>query len=427
MKFKNMFLLYASLGLTNFATAVTYSENDIFVDYNENGECSIGSSKIPTQHINDNKNNLRNLLGQWQFSSISDGYIVGGSGYGFEVKKGQANNAVCIKSQPTRNFLIFSKFGTNSNPESYALPVDFDYIDNKCQARNRYIFVNRVSGNGKQPFSLSCNTRALSLSSSDPIENHILSAYSTLSTALEYHEKIFGSPLFKNTVELLHQTSISVNSSYLKESDSFSIRTENIGLYGSAYVDFSTMAHEAGHADTKELLFKDGTSFYNSLKESLADMYSVLITSQFANDNFAVGDGEISWLIVHRATNRSVTGALRNLQNPQEDYPEVAIKHTRDIGVNNTDYQNGGVVRFTFYKLFQHFAADLPLEEQVKYLKAFYKAFKQAALEHDPRDSYETYTPKLVLYLAKYGREVNNDLNINEILNILGELGWRTF
>ncbi|PKF48719.1 hypothetical protein AT251_24085 [Enterovibrio nigricans] len=193
-----------------------------------------------------------------------------------------------------------------------------------------------ILGGGEGQAKFHCGDEWI-LSGNDS-QNYTLSAYTTLSKVLQLHQSNFGIDLFNTQAKLRHShTQLIANSSYLPKDDSFIIYTADVGFYGSAYVDITTMAHEAGHKDTAFLLRnEDGSLFYEALKEGIADLYAVTLHNLYRAEN---GENTISWLIVLNQTDQRSSRALRSLNNPSNDYPASGNKHASEESKDKTPYQ----------------------------------------------------------------------------------------
>lgn len=314
---------------------------------------------------------------------------------------------------------VSSKAGTKDNPKSYNIKTPFKKIGGNCYAENKYVTLRDNYGMGYGNFIIPCSNTELN--PGDAYSQNMLSAYSTMNQVALSHERVFGSKFFsESTAFIYHDKSRAVNSSYVPSSDAFSdaffIRTNAGGDFDSAYVDLTTMAHEAGHKHTNSLLELKNTSvFVEAFKEAIADIYSVVIHDDYLGSS----NSNDRWLVVLRGTGNTSSGAIRDIAFPQNDYPAPGVVNGKDMSSNKTPYQNGGFIRSSFYDMYLLLSNGRTEQESKIVLKDLYLSFRTAGMKLNGNENAQEYSEILKLEISK--RPSTNKVNLESVFL---DRGW---
>lgn len=277
------------------------------------------------------------------------------------------------------DYFYYSKMSNNG---SYIISSKFKTKDGYCYTSNDKLELKTIYKNGYSLSRVLCGNNEI-LEAGE--QYYQFSAFVTMKKVLEIHHSLWGEDLFSGKAIIYHESSPAVNSSYVHQNDAFFIRTYDNNSYDSAYIDITVMAHEAGHKFTRELLLEDGSVFYNSMKEGIADLYAIVIHNNYLKKY--QNNNDVSWLIVLGGTLDSKSGALRDVSNPRDDIPSSTVDNIEKISKANTPYQNSAPLRLLFYKMFNEVSANVENQESNIVLFNLFNIFNAASMKLNKNSS----------------------------------------
>ncbi|CAM3160678.1 hypothetical protein [Moritella viscosa] len=310
------------------------------------------------------------------------------------------------------NYAYYSKM---SKTGSYIIEAPFKAKNDYCYTSNDKLELQTRYGIGYALSRVLCKDNVI-LEAND--NKYKISAFVAMNKVLDLHFELWGEDLFQGKAKIYHEDNLSVNSSYVYQSDAFYIRTNENGAYGSAYIDITVMAHEAGHKFTKSLLLNDGSIFYESVKEGIADLYAIVIHNNYLEKYQGNTDENISWLIALGGTPDSKSGAIRDVSNPIYDIPSSNVDNISKISKNNSAYQNSAVFRSLFHQMSLKINNNINYQSKNTILFNLFNAFKAVSIKLSSNTNANDFIHILIDEMSK------SEYSHIDFLPIYKSFGW---
>lgn len=94
------------------------------------GLCSTDNRLITQSEAQIYRNDIVNKMGKWQITGLADGWVIMGSGYAGEIKRGTASNSWCYPKDPINEIPVLSALKVAPGSQSQ---IEWDLVNQKDQ------------------------------------------------------------------------------------------------------------------------------------------------------------------------------------------------------------------------------------------------------------------------------------------------------
>ncbi len=99
------------------------------------GLCSTDNRLITQSEAQIYRNDIVNKMGKWQITGLADGWVIMGSGYAGEIKRGTASNSWCYPKDPINEIPVLSALKVAPGSQSQ---IEWDLVNQKDQLINMF-------------------------------------------------------------------------------------------------------------------------------------------------------------------------------------------------------------------------------------------------------------------------------------------------